>query len=181
MDCSALKNQIHDVLRTALENPMDQGVKNMLKGFWISVEKSLILVIVCLPILMNPVALWDAIAAGPTPGDVVNCDIQRGPCTQDLAGMTVTLDILPRPVRAMKDLEFRVTVSGGNPVKAAYIDLGMPGMDMGPNRVELRPVKDNVYEGEGIIVRCPSGRRTWKATVTLPESGKVEFLFDVIY
>jgi len=29
---------------------MDQGVKNMLKGFWISVEKSLILVIVCLPI-----------------------------------------------------------------------------------------------------------------------------------
>ena len=160
---------------------MDQGVKNMLRGFWITVEKFLILVSVCLPILMNPVALWDAIAAGPTPGDVVNCDIQRGPCTQELAGMAVTLDILPRPVKAMKDLKFRVTLSGEKPARAAHIDLGMPGMDMGPNRVELRPVTDKVYEGQWVIVRCPSGRRTWKATVTLPESGKVEFLFDVIY
>ena len=176
-----MKNQIFHVLRTALENPMDQGVKNMLRGFWITVEKFLILVSVCLPILMNPVALWDAIAAGPTPGDVVNCDIQRGPCTQELAGMAVTLDILPRPVKAMKDLKFRVTLSGEKPARAAHIDLGMPGMDMGPNRVELRPVTDKVYEGQGVIVRCPSGRRTWKATVTLPESGKVEFLFDVIY
>ncbi len=160
---------------------MDQGVKNMLRGFWITAGKFLTLAVVCLPIAMKEGALGKATAADPTPGSFVNCDIQRGPCTQDLAGMTVTLDILPRPVRAMKDLEFRVTVSGGKPVKAAYIDLGMPGMDMEPNRVELRPVKDNVYEGEGIIVRCPSGRRTWKATVTLPESGKVEFLFDVIY
>ena len=176
-----MKNQIFHVLRTALENPMDQGVKNMLRGFWITVEKFLILVSVCLPILMNPVALWDAIAAGPTPGDVVNCDIQRGPCTQELAGMAVTLDILPRPVKAMKDLKFRVTLSGEKPARAAHIDLGMPGMDMGPNRVELRPVTDKVYEGQWVIVRCPSGRRTWKATVTLPESGKVEFLFDVIY
>ncbi len=176
-----MKNQIFHVLRTALENPMDQGVKNMLRGFWITVEKFLILVSVCLPILMNPVALWDAIAAGPTPGDVVNCDIQRGPCTQELAGMAVTLDILPRPVKAMKDLKFRVTLSGEKAARAAHIDLGMPGMDMGPNRVELRPVTDKVYEGQGVIVRCPSGRRTWKATVTLPESGKVEFLFDVIY
>jgi hypothetical protein len=176
-----LKNQIYDALRAALKNPMDQGVKKMLKGFWITVEKFLILVIVCLPILMNPVALREAIAADPASGSLVNCEIQRGPCTQELAGMAVTLDILPRPVKAMKDLKFRVTVSGGKPVRAAYIDLGMPGMDMGPNRVELRPVKDNVYEGQGVIVRCPSGRRTWKATVTLPESGKVEFVFDVIY
>jgi hypothetical protein len=57
----------------------------------------------------------------------------------------------------------------------------MPGMNMGLNRVELRAVKDSVYEGQGIIVRCPSGRRTWEATVTLPEAGQVEFVFDVIY
>jgi len=94
--------------------------------------------------------------------------------------MTVTLDILPKPVKAMKDLKFQVTVSGAKRLRAAHIDLGMPGMDMGPNRVELRAVKDNVYEGEGVIVRCPSGRRTWKAVVVLPETGKVEFFFDVI-
>jgi hypothetical protein len=30
-------------------------------------------------------------------------------------------------------------------------------------------------------LRRSSGRRTWKATVTLPDAGKVEFVFDVIY
>lgn len=153
----------------------------MLKRFWITSANFSILVSVCLSIVVNQGPLREAIAADPASGSLVNCDIQRGPCTQELAGMAVTLDILPRPVKAMKDLKFRVTVSGGEPVRAASIDLGMPGMDMGPNRVELRPVKDHVYEGEGVIVRCPSGRRTWKATVTLPESGKVEFVFDVLY
>jgi hypothetical protein len=153
----------------------------MLEGFWISAGKFLIPVLVDLLIVMSQGALWEAIAADPTPESLINCSIQQGPCTKPLGGMTVTLDILPKPVKAMRDLKFQVTLSRGKPTTAPYIDLGMPGMDMGPNRVELRPVKDNVYEGQGVIVRCPSGRRTWKATVTLPGAGKVEFIFDVIY
>ncbi len=181
MDCPALKNQIYDVLRTALKNPMDQGVKNMLRGFWISAGKFLTLAVACLPIAMNEGALGKATAADPTPESLVNCSIQQGPCIKDLGGMTVTLDILPKPVIAMKDLKFQVILSGEKPITNPYIDLGMPGMDMGPNRVQLRAVKDSVYEGQGIIVRCPSGRRTWKATVTLPGAGQAEFVFDVIY
>jgi len=160
---------------------MNQVVKQMLKRVLISSLKLVILVILCLPNTVNHEAARDAIGADLGHEAPVHYDIQRGPCTKELAGMTVTLDVLPKPVKAMKDLKFRVTLSGAKPVRAAYIDLGMPGMDMGPNRVDLRLVKDNVYEGEGVIVRCPSGRRTWKATVTLPEVGKVEFLFDVIY
>jgi hypothetical protein len=30
-------------------------------------------------------------------------------------------------------------------------------------------------------LRRSSGRRIWKATVTLPDAGKVEFVSDVIY
>ncbi len=60
-------------------------------------------------------------------------------------------------------------------------DLGMPGMDMGPNQVDLKPTGNGVFKGQGIIVRCPSGRRTWSAKVTLPGCGMVEFIFDVIY
>ena len=160
---------------------MDQGVKNMLKGFWISSRKFLILAVACLPIAMNEGALGKATAADLSSESLINCDIQKGPCTKELAGLKVSLDILPRPVRAMKDLKFHVILSGEKKIPAPYIDLGMPGMNMGPNRVELRCVSDNVYEGQGIIVRCPSGRRTWKATVTLPEVGKVEFVFDVIH
>ncbi len=109
------------------------------------------------------------------------CDIQNSPCTQSLPGCEVTLDINPKPVKAMTDLDFTVTLSGKMPRSLPHIDLGMPGMKMGPNRVQLTEMGKNTYKGKGIIVRCPSGRRTWKAVVTLPDVGVAEFIFDVIY
>lgn len=113
--------------------------------------------------------------------DLKNCNIQTGSCTQDFSNRKVTLDIHPKPVKAMKDLTFRVRISGKRPSASPYIDLGMPGMKMGPNRVVLKEVGEGTYEGTGVIVRCPSGRRIWKATVTLPDLGEVLFVFDVIY
>ena len=111
----------------------------------------------------------------------VNCDIQEGPCTLDLLGHKVTLDILPKPVKAMKDLTFRVAIAGERPSLPPYIDRGMQEMKMGPNRVVLKGVGEGIYEGVGVIVRCSSGRRTWKATVTFPDLGEVKFIFDVLY
>ena len=93
----------------------------------------------------------------------------------------MSLDIEPKPVKAMQDLTFTVTFTNEKPVAAPYIDLGMPGMNMGRNRVILKPAGELIYRGEGVIVRCPSGRRTWKAKVTVPDAGSVEFVFDVIY
>jgi hypothetical protein len=93
----------------------------------------------------------------------------------------VSLDISPKPVKAMQDLTFSVTFAGDNSVVDPYIDLGMVGMNMGRNRVILEPAGESVFQGKGVIVRCPSGRRTWKAKVTFPKRGSVEFVFDVIY
>jgi hypothetical protein len=107
----------------------------------------------------------------------VDCAIQIGPCTKKLAGGIIT----PKPVRAMHDLTFTVALSGLTPTADPFIDLGMPGMVMGPNRVPLRRAGGGTYQGTGVIVRCPSGRRTWKATVTIPGKGAVEFVFDVVY
>ena len=111
----------------------------------------------------------------------VECDIHVGPCKAHISKTRVTMDIEPKPVKAMQDLTFTVTFTGEKPVAAPYIDLGMPGMNMGKNRVILKPAGELVYRGEGVIVRCPSGRRTWKAKVTVPDAGSVEFVFDVIY
>lgn len=111
----------------------------------------------------------------------LDCDVHTGPCSATLMGTRVNLDIRPKPVKAMQDLTFTVTLTGKRPVVHPYIDLGMAGMEMGTNRVILRPVAASVFQGEGVIVRCPSGRRTWKATVTVPSIGAVEFAFDVIY
>lgn len=114
---------------------------------------------------------------------MVNCDVHSGSCKQRLNELEVILEISPRPVKAMQDLQFNLTLSGRKqmPTATPYIDLGMPGMNMGPNRVILKPVGKGMYAGQGIIVRCPSGRRIWQATVTVPENGTVKFIFDVIY
>ncbi len=111
----------------------------------------------------------------------INCDAHNGVCVQSLGVLTVSLEISPQPVKAMQDLVFKVSISGDPPSKPPYIDLGMPGMKMGPNRVMLKRTGQGFYEGKGVIVRCPSGRRTWSANVTIPESGEVKFIFDVIY
>lgn len=111
-----------------------------------------------------------------------NCDIQNGPCNQEVANGKITLDISPKPVTAMHDLVFRVTCDP--PVKVsdgASIDLNMPAMNMGRNRVVLKPVGEGVYEGRGVIVRCKSGDRTWRAQVNFPGMGSASFIFDVVY
>ena len=111
----------------------------------------------------------------------INCQAHEGPCSLPLEKETVTLAISPRPVTAMQASTFQVTVSGAPPLAAPFIDLGMPAMKMGPNRVQLKAVGNGTYTGKGVIVRCKSGRRTWFAKVVVPNLGEVKFVFDVVY
>ena len=111
----------------------------------------------------------------------INCDIQKGACSQNLSKLNVTFDITPKPVKAMQDLTFHIKLTGEMPEKSPYIDLGMPGMKMGPNQVRLKLAGKNAYEGRGVIVRCPSGRTIWRASITIPEKGVADFIFNVIY
>jgi hypothetical protein len=111
----------------------------------------------------------------------VVCNVHEGPCSATLSGAEVILDIGPKPVRAMQDLTFVVTLPEGTAAASLQLDLGMPGMQMGRNRVILKPEGKSVFRGNGVIVRCPSGRRTWKANLMVPGKGEVEFIFDVIY
>jgi len=110
-----------------------------------------------------------------------NCDIQAGACVQALGDGSVTLEILPRPVTAMTDLTFQVTLAGVSAEDAPGIDLGMPGMSMGPNHVTLEETTGGGYTGTGVIVRCPSGKTLWQADVSIPGAGTVAFAFDVVY
>ncbi len=132
-------------------------------------------------------ALWLTIPGHISAGDkfqeLINCDLHAGPCTRLLSEKPVILEVSPRPVKAMQDLAFKVTLNAKLPsnTQLPYIDLGMPGMNMGPNRVQLEFTGNATYEGRGVIVRCPSGRRTWRATVTIPAEGHTDFIFDVIY
>ncbi len=101
-----------------------------------------------------------------------DCDVSAGRCERVLPaeGARLTLEIEPRPVRSMKDLTFTVSARRGALAVTdadAEISLDMPGMYMGENRVRLAPLGAGVWRGRGVIVRCPSGSRTWSAQVTL--------------
>lgn len=111
-----------------------------------------------------------------------DCDPHVGPCTKEADGYTVTLDISPKPVEHMKELTFDVVFSDGSPALSSdslLLDLSMPGMEMGKNEVVLQKVGDNQYTGKGIIVKCPSGRTLWRATLLISETLKPAFTFNV--
>jgi hypothetical protein len=96
-----------------------------------------------------------------------------------IAGQEVLLSITPWPPRAMREVDFTVSLPGYAGGASPYVDLSMEGMEMGRNRVDLFRGADGRYSGTGVIVRCPSGKRDWKATVTAPGAGKAVFRFAV--
>jgi len=111
-----------------------------------------------------------------------DCDPHTGSCTKQAGAYTVTLDINPKPVQHMKELTFDVSIAGESAAllpDTIPLDLSMPGMDMGKNQVPLRKKGDSRYSGTGIIVKCPSGRVLWRATLLISETLNPSFTFNV--
>lgn len=97
-----------------------------------------------------------------------DCDLGAGPCRKAAGDLQLSLEAAPRPPRSMAELLFTVrAVRGGTPValEGGAIALTMPGMYMGENRIALAPAAGGALAGKGVIVRCPSGNRTWSAEV----------------
>ncbi len=109
-----------------------------------------------------------------------DCKINRGLCSRTIGEKTVVLDVNPKPVRTMEELVFRLSIKP-DPLSPpeVVIDLSMPGMYMGKNRVVLKKSPDGTYSGKGVIPKCRRGRRLWKAAVDIPRTGKVDFTFNV--
>lgn len=112
----------------------------------------------------------------------VDCEIDAGTCVGTDGDLRVSFSAAPRPVRTMAELSFTVEAElGGEPISdaAVAVDLSMPGMVMALNRIILERVDEGLYEGSGVIVRCPSGGRGWKATIFSPSIPHMEFDFKV--
>ncbi|EHQ08386.1 hypothetical protein [Leptonema illini] len=109
------------------------------------------------------------------------CDIHSGLCEGRLDdGTVVRFDITPKPVKALEALQFSVYVDGVSDAKVS-VDLAMPAMYMGENKVALVPTGDGNYSGKGSVVKCTSGDRLWDAAVTIERAGKpstIHFRFE---
>lgn len=104
---------------------------------------------------------------------------------KDLGNLHILFDINPKPLKALKELSFRVTIKDPAPKAApatVSIDLSMPGMFMGKNLVSLREMAPGIYEGTGVVTKCRSGRKIWQAEVRIerPENiATAAFIFEV--
>jgi hypothetical protein len=127
-----------------------------------------------------PTYLYAGDVAAPRP-----CDIQHGSCSATTAsGMSIEFDVQPKPVKPLSKLQFMVTLTDkGKALTNASVglDLTMPGMYMGKNAPVMKHISKGRYEGSGVITRCMSGRKTWRADVTVENGGAKEtagFLFE---
>lgn len=131
------------------------------------------------------VVLLSTVSPATAADAVPDCRINEGPCASAAGNLAIGLEVLPRPVKAMRELSFNVTVRdrGAAVTSAAVsVDLSMPGMVMGKNVVILRHQGNGRYEGKGVIVRCPTGQRVWKADVAVKQGARTmhaPFLIEV--
>ncbi|GER94393.1 hypothetical protein A45J_2154 [hot springs metagenome] len=116
----------------------------------------------------------------------IDCNIHAGYCSKTIDNISVVFDCNPKPVKSMSELLFSVTLKEKDkPIRDAHveIDLTMPGMFMGDNKILLMHKENGRYEGKGVIVRCPSGKRIWEADVVVDRPLKnvihASYVFEV--
>lgn len=110
-------------------------------------------------------------------GEGVHCDAGQRACGGDAGGTRVVLELSPRPPVPLGALEAGVQLSrDGRPLPGAEvaIEISMPGMFMGDNRIPLHATGDGRYAGTGALLRCTSGRRDWVAEVVVRPPGGPE-------
>lgn len=99
-----------------------------------------------------------------------SCDLRAGPCESILPdGGRVSFEITPHSLPLVQPLQLRVGLEG---VEASRVAVDFTGVDMnmGFNRVELRPRSGGGFVGQGILPVCVRRRMEWQARVLL-ESG----------
>ena len=120
---------------------------------------------------------WTAVAQpeGPPAGT----RLPAGTFRSAAGSQEVTLSISPWPPRAMRELSFAVEIPGYTGSSPPHVDLSMPGMEMGRNRVLLARGSDGFYRGTGVFVRCASGAKGWETAVSVPGRGKAVFRIEL--
>jgi hypothetical protein len=110
------------------------------------------------------------------PETTSDAGIDSMPCLKNIGeGLTASFDINPKPVKTMSEVYFIAVLKKGEaPVTGATVtlDLSMPGMYMPANRISLSRKGEGIYEGKGVIVRCPSGRNVWRAEMVIEREGE---------
>jgi nitrogen fixation protein FixH len=110
-------------------------------------------------------------------GEGAHCDAGARPCAATAGAVRVVLALAPHPPVPLKEIEASVRlVQDGAPLAGVEVavEISMPGMFMGENRIEMKAGADGRYSGKGALLRCASGRRDWMAEVVVRRPGAPE-------
>lgn len=106
--------------------------------------------------------------AEPQPALLSDCDLNSGPCLVRLdASRAVEVAITPRPLPVMQPLALDVRTVGFAAPATAYVDFSGIGMNMGPNRAELKRQDVDRLSGPGSLPICVTGAMDWQAELIL--------------
>lgn len=120
-----------------------------------------------LALLATWAASWYWQTAHGESAPVFACDLDQRPCRATLpSGATVTLEITPRPVSAMKPLAVRLTLTGFSASEAGIEFYGAE-MDMGRHRFPLSALTPQEFSGAVVLPLCVTRAMRWRATVRL--------------
>ena len=102
-----------------------------------------------------------------------DCDLQQQACRRKLpGGGEMEFGITPRPIPLVSPLKLQLQVKGRQ-VEKAEVDFSGVTMNMGYNRVRLKRVGEESFEGEGFLPVCVRQRMDWEAKVFLHLPGEV--------
>ncbi len=103
---------------------------------------------------------------------IPGCDLHKGPCAASFPqGGRLEFSVTPRPIPYLHPLRIEVAVSGVQPGKVE-VDFAGETMNMGYNRIELKPSAAGRYAGEASLPVCVSGSMDWVATVIVESGGQ---------
>ncbi len=92
-----------------------------------------------------------------------------------------TLDLNPKPVVAMKEITFTLALNEKKfDPQEILLDLTMPEMYMGENKVKLLKKQENIYEGKGVFPECTSKFTRWNIEIFFDPSTTTNIQFDIL-
>ncbi len=104
--------------------------------------------------------------------DAIKCDVHSSVCNfelelKDKSRVSASLDLSPKPVYAMKDIEFTLQLKPEIPEAHIMLDLTMPAMYMGENKVEMKEISSGVFKAKSVFAECTTDDRLWNIEVMI--------------
>lgn len=113
------------------------------------------------------------------------CDVHKGNCSFEIKinennTLKGNLDLKPKPVYAMKEIEFFLTLENSSlEDPEILLDLTMPAMYMGENQVSLKKISNGVYSGKGVFPECTMDDRLWNIKILIKDKNHQKLDTDI--